>query len=305
MGDETGASASAVESTPTSRLDRRSMTAQGTIRAGFIGLGDMGAPMARNIIRAGFETTLWARRSASFDAFSALSFRKAASLANLGASSDILGVCVFGDADVIEVVLGEAGILSGMAAGGVILIHATINIETAERIAHAAAQKGVGVLDAPVSGSGKRAADGQLTIMVGGEAEDFAKALPIMRSYGASIQHLGALGSGQKMKVLNNALGSANLRMAYLAIEIAERLGLDREAAMATLRASSGGSFNLEILIDRLLPNPAFARHAITMVQKDVAIFQSILSTAGIKSSRLDEIALESILVLDEIGRSG
>lgn len=274
-----------------------------TLRVGFVGLGDMGEPMARRLIEAGLPTTLWARRPASLEPFADLSFRVADDLTDLGRSSNVVGVCVFGDADVRQVILGEGGILSGMAAGGVIVIHATIGVETAIDIHRTAAARRVSVLDAPVSGSRARSMTGTLSIMVGGEEDAFRRALPMMKTYGRSIARLGPIGSGQKMKVLNNVLGFCNLRLAHLAIETGERMGLEKEAVMAMLRASSGQSFTLEVLIDRLLPEPAYARHAVTMTRKDTEIFQMVRESAGIELSRLDEIAREAIVLVDELGR--
>jgi 3-hydroxyisobutyrate dehydrogenase-like beta-hydroxyacid dehydrogenase len=273
------------------------------VSAGFIGLGDMGRPMAQNLIAAGFHTTLWARREASLASFAEGSYRRATDPADLGSSSDVVGVCVFADADVREVVLGPRGLLGGLAQGSVILLHSTISTDLAIELERMAAPLGIGVLDAPVSGSGQRAADGQLAIMVGGDGEFFDKALPVMRSYGAAIEHMGPIGSGQKMKALNNALGSANLHMACLAIGIAGKLGLDSEAAIRVLRAASGNSFNLGVLADRLIPNPDFARHAIGMVRKDIGLFRNLCAEANLPESLLDLAGLGSVGDLERLAK--
>jgi 3-hydroxyisobutyrate dehydrogenase-like beta-hydroxyacid dehydrogenase len=274
-----------------------------TIRAGFIGIGDMGGPMAGNLIKAGFPTTLWARRPEAFDQYAGLDFNIASSPAELGRAADVVGLCVFADKDVRDVIAGENGLLEGMAPGGIIIIHATISVEGATEIARIAAEKGIGVLDAPVSGSRSRSETGTLSIMVGGEQDVFDRALPVMQSYGKVIERLGPIGSGQKMKVLNNVLGFCNLRMGHLAIETGDKMGLEREAVMAMLRASSGQSFNLEVLIDRLLPNPAYCRHAVTMTEKDTRLFQKVCETEGIERSRMDEIAEEAILMVEKLGQ--
>lgn len=275
-----------------------------TIRTGFIGLGDMGGPMARNLIKSGYSTTLWARRPEALAQYAGLEFKVASDPAELGRASDVVGLCVFADDDVRDVILGDKGLLEGMSSGGIIIIHATISVETAAEIARIAAEKGVGVLDAPVSGSRSRSESGTLAIMVGGEQEVFDRALPVMQTYGKVIERIGPIGSGQKMKVLNNVLGFCNLRMAHLAIETGERMGLERNAVMSMLRASSGQSFNLEVLIDRLLPDPAYARHAVTMTDKDTRLFQKVCSAAGIERSWLDELAEEATTVVRRIGES-
>jgi 3-hydroxyisobutyrate dehydrogenase-like beta-hydroxyacid dehydrogenase len=272
-------------------------------KIGFIGLGDMGGAITRRIIDAGFQTALWARRSASLEQYRDVGFQRAATPAALGGMSDIVGVCVFGDADVRSVVLGADGLLSGMRRGSILLIHSTISVDATLELALAAEARGVAVLDAPVSGARAGAVNGKLAIMVGGDAAAFDKALPLMKAYGGSILHMGPVGSGQTMKLLNNVLGFANLRMAHLALELGTQLGLEQEAMRTTLRSGSAGSFNLNILLDRLLPDPAFARHAVTMTEKDTRLFQQVCKSAGLERSRMDQLAEEAIDVVAGLGR--
>jgi 3-hydroxyisobutyrate dehydrogenase-like beta-hydroxyacid dehydrogenase len=273
------------------------------IRAGFIGLGDMGGAIARRIIDAEFVTTLWARRETSLEAFRGTRFNSAQSPSEVGRNSDVVGVCVFGDDDVRAVVFGSDGLLEGMAQGSVLIIHSTVSVAVTLEIAAAAQARGVYVLDAPVSGARSGATAGTLSIMVGGEALAFQKALPLMQVYGASILHLGGIGSGQRMKVLNNVLGFANLRMAHLAIELGDRLGLEPEGVKQVLRSGSAGSFNLGILIDRLLPDPAFARHAVTMTEKDTRLFQRMCQDEGLPRTLMDQLAEEAIEVVARLGK--
>jgi 3-hydroxyisobutyrate dehydrogenase len=271
------------------------------MQAGFVGLGDMGGPMAMRLARSGIAAGFWARRPEALDALG-LSTLAVPSLRELGARSDIVGICVFGDQDVLDVVLGESGVLSGMRGGGVIVVHSTVGAGTIGCLESEAARKDVEILDAPVSGARMRAVEGTLCIMVGGKVSAFQKALPVLQTYGRTIRHVGALGSGQKMKTLNNTLGSANLRMASMAIQMAERLGLDPGSAIAILRESSGASFNLNILADRLMADPPFARHAANMVQKDLGIFREICARHAIEPTLLESVARESVDVLNELG---
>lgn len=272
------------------------------IRAGFIGLGDMGGAIARRIVDAEFATTLWARREASLEAFRGTRFNAARSPAEVGRNSDVVGVCVFGDEDVLAVVLGPNGLLEGMEQGSVLVIHSTISVAATLKIAAAAKVGSVDVLDAPVSGARSGATSGTLSIMVGGKAAAFQKALPLMQAYGASILHLGGIGSGQRMKVLNNVLGFANLRMAHLAIELGDALGLDPDGVKQVLRSGSAGSFNLGILIDRLMPDPAFARHAVAMTEKDTRLFQRMCQDEGLPRTLMDQLAEEAIDLVARLG---
>jgi 3-hydroxyisobutyrate dehydrogenase-like beta-hydroxyacid dehydrogenase len=270
---------------------------------GFIGLGDMGGAIARRIIEAGFPTTLWARREASYAQFHELEYGRAATPAELGAQCEVFCVCVFADDDVRSVLLGPDGVLAGMRPGGIVLIHSTIGVQTVLELAREAQLHGVAVLDAPVSGGRNGAVSGTLTIMVGGDEAAFEKAMPVMRAYGQVIQRLGSVGSGQTIKFLNNVLGFSNLRLAYLALELADRLGLDRTAAATILRSGSAASFNLDMLLDRLLPDAAFARHAVTMVEKDTRLFQNACAAAGLEPTLIDIAAEEAIEVVTSLGR--
>lgn len=265
------------------------------VRAGFIGLGDMGGPMAQRIIDAGFPTTLWARRDASLAPYHPARFTRAATPAEVGVRSDVVGVCVFNDSDVRSVLLGEQGVLAGMQPGGVVLIHATVAAAICEEMAAAAASGGVEILDAPVSGARAAAEAGSLTVMVGGSALAMEKALPVLRSYGRVIRLMGPLGSGQRMKALNNVTGFCNGRIASIAIETGSALGLDPEAVLDVLRSGGAASFAIESIATRLLPDPEFRAHAATMIEKDTRLFQDYVREAGLPRSALEMLAEERI----------
>lgn len=265
------------------------------LSVGFIGLGDMGGPMAQRIIDAGFPTTLWARRDASLAAYDPARFTRAATPAELGARSQVAGVCVFGDEDVRGVLLGPEGVLAGMAPGGVVMIHATVTVEVCAEIAEAAAARGVRVLDAPVSGARAGALAGTLTLMVGGDQDALEFARPVMQAVGGLIAHLGPLGAGQRMKALNNVLGFGTGRLASIAIEAGVALGLEAEAVIAVLRSGSAGSRALDSLAQRLIPDPEFRAHAATMVEKDTRLFQRYAREAGLAPGELERLAEQRI----------
>jgi 3-hydroxyisobutyrate dehydrogenase-like beta-hydroxyacid dehydrogenase len=275
-----------------------------SLRVGFIGLGDMGGPIAERIIAAGFPTTLWARRAAALEPYRGGPAQFAATPKDLGEASDVVGICVFAGADVRQVLDGVQGVVAGMKTGDVVLVHSTISIDDTLALAAIAARSGVSLLDAPVSGARAKALAGELTIMAGGSAEAFNTALPVMQAYGRTVRRMGPLGSGQRTKVLNNILGACNLRLAALALEIADQLTLDQAAVREVLRHSSGSSFNFGILVDRLLHDPGFARHAACMTRKDNALYRAVCDQAGIDPSRLDQIADEATELLERLGRS-
>jgi 3-hydroxyisobutyrate dehydrogenase-like beta-hydroxyacid dehydrogenase len=282
---------------------RNRMNTKG-LRVGFIGLGDMGGPIASRIVAAGFPTTLWARRAVSLDPYRGSDAHFADTPKALGEGSDVVGICVFSGADAQQVLDGPDGVLAGMRPGGVIIVHSTISTDDTAALAALAARRGISLLDAPVSGARGRALSGELTIMVGGSEQAFKIARPIMDSYGKTVRLMGGLGSGQRTKVLNNILGSCNLRLAALALETGSRLGLNEAAIQEVLRNSSGSSFNLGILVDRLLHDSAFARHAASMTRKDNALYRAVCTEAGIEPNLLDQIADEATALLERLGAS-
>jgi 3-hydroxyisobutyrate dehydrogenase len=213
-----------------------------TIRAGFIGLGSQGAPIARRIVDGGFPLTIWARRPASLEPFADTPAAVAATPADLAAASDVVGICVLADDDVIDVVLREDGVLAGMAPGGVIAIHSTIHPDTCRHLADSADQHGVRVIDAPVSGGEKVAREGHLLVMVGGDVEALEAARPVFETFGDPIVHLGALGSGEVAKIINNFVLTAQFAVALETYAFAEGLGLDKAALGEVLRHGSGRS---------------------------------------------------------------
>ena len=147
------------------------------MRIGFIGLGSQGGPMARRIVEAGYPTTLWARRPDTLEPFADTAAKVAASPAELAAASDLVCLCVVGDADIEEITGGEHGVLAGLKPGSVIAVHSTVHPDTCKELAKKAVAQGVSVVDAPVSGGGPAAAEGRLLVMVGGDGRR-CRALP-------------------------------------------------------------------------------------------------------------------------------
>ncbi|MFJ4467066.1 NAD(P)-dependent oxidoreductase [Streptomyces sp. NPDC089424] len=265
------------------------------LRVGFVGLGDIGEPMARRILLAGFPTTLWARRMAGLAPFDGSAYRRAVDLAELGRLSEVVGVCVFGEQDVSEVVLGESGILSGMSPGGVLVVHSTVTVDYVVELARRCAPHGVTVLDAPVAGFRQRAVSGQLTVMVGGPAEAFRRVRPVLDSFGSHVEHLGPVGHGLAMKGLNQALLLANVHSAVLALEAGRRLGMDPEATERMLRTATGGSFGMELLVGRILKDPRFAQLAAGIAGKDLSVFDELCRSAGLSGVELHDLAARGV----------
>ncbi len=251
------------------------------MRAGFIGMGSQGAPMARRIVDAGLPLTLWARRPETLEPYADTAAVVASTPAEQASNSDVVGVCVVNDQDVEDVVLRDDGVLAGMAPGGVIAIHATIHPETCRRLAAQAAERGVDLVDAPVSGGGMAAADGKLLVMVGGEAAVVEKARPVFATYGDPIIHLGGVGSGQMAKVINNFLFTAQLTVAVETFDFAARLGVDRAALGQVLATGSGGSFATNVVAGAQFDVAGFKHVAASLLDKDVGIMFDLAERAG------------------------
>jgi 3-hydroxyisobutyrate dehydrogenase len=255
----------------------------------------MGGPIARRIAAAGLPLTVWARRKAAFSELGSERFDVAATLTDLGRRCDLVGLCVFGDDDVREVAAGRDGLLNVMAPESVLLIHSTVSAELCIELASIADERGVHIVDAPVSGARAAAVRGELTIMLGGQTSLGPRLMPVLKSYGKVIRWMGPLGSGQVTKALNNVLGFGTGQLANLAIETGVSLNLDPEALIDVLTTSSGGSFALKSLVDVLMPNPDFAKHAATMIEKDTRLFQQACRQRGVSPSALEDMAVARI----------
>ena len=245
-----------------------------SLRVGFIGLGSQGAPMARCIKEAGYQLTVWARRSESAEPFA--DARVAASPAEVGTASDVVGICVVSDADVEAVVLGAEGVLAGMGAGGTIAVHSTIHPETCFKLAEQADAAGVVVVDAPVSGGGVAAAEHRLLVMGGGEKSDFDRCRPVFETFGNPVIHLGPLGSGELAKLLNNLVFVAHVGAALETFSSAQQLGVDPLALAEVLAHGSGGS-RAQAILAASHCDLSGLRQARSLLHKDVDLVVDVL----------------------------
>ncbi|WP_024440898.1 NAD(P)-dependent oxidoreductase [Mycobacterium sp. UM_WGJ] len=269
------------------------------MRVGFIGLGSQGAPMARRIIEGGYATTLWARRDGTLESFSDTEARIADSPAKLAGQSDLVCLCVVGDADVEEVVRGDSGVLAGLQPGGIIAIHSTVHPDTCRRLAQDCAEQQVSVIDAPVSGGGPAAAAGTLLVMAGGESDVVERCRPVFETYADPVVHLGELGTGQMTKLLNNLLFTANLGTAATALALGEQLGVATDRLAEVVSRGSANSFALNSIrgsggtLDRL------AGLAGALLQKDVRLVSDLAQRAGADPSAVLDAADAALALMD------
>jgi 3-hydroxyisobutyrate dehydrogenase-like beta-hydroxyacid dehydrogenase len=193
------------------------------------------------------------------------------SIAALGARCDHVGICVVDDAGVVEVC---KQLIPAMRSGSRIAIHSTILPATCTALAEQAATRGIALIDAPVSGGGPAAAEGKLTVMVGGNADAVAASRAVFETFGSMIVHLGGVGAGQMAKLVNNTLMTANMGLAHHALASGEALGIDRAALADLIKASSGRSFGFEIYAR--LPSPAAFAHGGALLAKDVVLLNQL-----------------------------
>jgi 3-hydroxyisobutyrate dehydrogenase-like beta-hydroxyacid dehydrogenase len=255
------------------------------VRAGFIGLGSQGGGMAERLLQCGVPTTVWGRRPETVAPFAGRA-GVAPDPVVLGRASDVVGICVTDAAAVRAVVLGPGGVLAGMAPGSVLAIHSTIGPDECAPIAAAATARGIDVVDAPVSGGGAAAAAGALTVYVGGDDAAVRRARAVLDHYGETVLHMGALGSGLRTKLLNNALVAAHFALARDAMATGAALGLDTVQLAEALRSGSGRSFSLEVFVG-LGSFDAIADHVGPIMAKDVGLFAAATATVPDRSTLL------------------
>jgi 3-hydroxyisobutyrate dehydrogenase len=246
---------------------------------GFVGLGSQGRPLARRIIDAGYPTTLWARNPATLEPFAGTAAAVATSRAELGASCDVVCICVVDDAGVDEVLRGADGVGVSMGEGSTVVVHSTVHPATCLRLQEDF--PGLRMLDAPVSGGGHRAAAGELLVMAGGPADVVEQCRPILQTYGNPVLHVGPLGAGQEAKVLNNAVFTAQLALATEVFELATAGHVDRYAMAAVLAAASGRSYAAEVVAGGGFNLDGLAAIAGQLLAKDVGILADHVALTG------------------------
>ncbi len=209
---------------------------------GFIGLGIMGRPMARNLLKAGYPLVVHSRSQGPVDEIAAAGAKVGTSPRDVASRCDVLITMLPNSPDVEQVVLGRDGVIEGGRPGLVLLEMSTISPLVSQKVGAALAAKSVQMLDAPVSGGERGAIDGVLSIMVGGDKVVFDKALPIFQAMGKTITHLGPLGAGGFTKLANQIIVAVNLTALGEALTLAKKAGLDRELTLQALAGGLAGS---------------------------------------------------------------
>ena len=212
----------------------------------FVGLGVMGYPMAGHLVAAGHDVTVYNRTAARAEAWVGEHGGTAAPTpAGAAAGAEFVFVCVGNDDDVRSVTLGPGGVLGSMAAGSVLVDHTTASADLAQELHAAAGARGVGFVDAPISGGQAGAENGLLTVMCGGDQADFDRAEPVIDSYAKAVTLLGGPGSGQRTKMVNQICIAGLVQGLAEGIDFARRSGLDVEQVVDTISQGAAGSWQM------------------------------------------------------------
>jgi 3-hydroxyisobutyrate dehydrogenase-like beta-hydroxyacid dehydrogenase len=249
------------------------------MRVGIVGTGEMGRPLVDRFLAARFDVHAFARRSDARDDLTAAGVHCVDTVADLGAGRDVVVVYVYSDEQVREVVL-EQGLGDAMDAGSVVLVLTTGSPRTVEAIDARVRDRGVGVVDAPGSGGPAQVAAGTLTLFVGGDDAHVERCRPLFDAYATNVVHFGALGAGQKVKLLNNLLFGANVELAVEAARLGNEFGIDPVLLATTLHMCSGASYALD-LVAAMGSGDALVRGAGRFVHKDILVAQAVAEEIG------------------------
>jgi 3-hydroxyisobutyrate dehydrogenase-like beta-hydroxyacid dehydrogenase len=239
-----------------------------TERLGFSGLGIMGSGMASNLIAKGHQLTVWNRTRSKAEALAGAEV--AETLEELAAAVDIIMICVSDSPDVIAVV--EGGLSAGLRAGQLIVDHSTISPAVTRTLADEVAAKGVGWIDAPVSGGSEGAVNGTLTTMVGGSSENLERVRRYLEAYSTTITHVGPVGSGQLVKLVNQILVVGNQMAVSEAFLFAKRAGLDLEKTLNAVKGGAAGSWMLANRGPQMIDDDWRPGFTIDLQQKDLRL---------------------------------
>jgi 3-hydroxyisobutyrate dehydrogenase-like beta-hydroxyacid dehydrogenase len=250
---------------------------------GVIGLGAMGSPIARNLLKSGHTVTVYARRREATTTIVDAGARAVSSPAELASLSDVTLTMVLDTEAVENVILGPGGVIEGARAGSVVIDHSTIDPHAASTIAAALQIRGIDMLDAPVSGGAAVAEAGALSIMVGGSETVLDRCRPILNCYGKVISHVGSCGAGQVAKACNQICTIVNMLAAAEAMLMAERAGVDPNKVKDVLMAGFGASRMLDLQAPKMIARDFAGKVESRLHHKDIQIVLALAGRLGIE----------------------
>lgn len=259
-------------------------------KVAFLGMGVMGYPMAGHLAAGGHEVTIYNRSAArAADWLKEHKGRSESTPAAAAKGQDIVFMCVGNDDDVRSVVYGDDGALAGADAGAILVDHTTASANLARELEAAAKDKGIGFLDAPVSGGQAGAENGVLTVMVGGDDATFATAQPVMDCYSRAVTLMGAAGAGQLTKMVNQVCIAGLLQGLSEALNFAVKAELDTDKVLDVISKGAAGSWQMENRGQTMVADEFDFGFAVNWMRKDLAI---VLEEAKTNGARLPTTAL-------------
>ncbi len=263
---------------------------------GFIGLGIMGRPMVRNLMKAGYSVTVYNRSQGAVNELVAAGATKAVTPSELAGKSDVIITIVTDSPDVEAVVLGENGVVDGAQPGAVVIDMSTISPQVTRDIAQTLADKGVAMLDAPVSGGDKGAIAGTLSIMVGGDEAVFTACRDVFDALGKNIVHVGPNGMGQTVKLCNQVIVSINLLAVAESLTFATKAGADPTRVLDAVTKGAAGSWQLENLGPKMIEGDYAPGFMVKLLQKDLRL--------ALEAGQAIEAAMPGTALVNQLFRS-
>jgi len=250
-------------------------------RIGFVGLGMMGLPMAKNLVEAGYTVTVFDLDAGAIEEAQGFGASPASTGAEVAAQSDIIITMVPDSPHVEAAIAGNGGIIEGIRAESVVIEMSTILPETGKRMAELLAEKGADFVDAPVTGGVAGAEAGSMSILVGGDAEAFERTLPVLSVLGGDITHMGPVGAGHTTKIANQLIGVATLAGLSEAFVLAKKSGLDMQTFYAAVKNGAGRSWALETLGPKILKGDFSPGFMVKHMQKDLRLAGQLADDTG------------------------
>jgi 3-hydroxyisobutyrate dehydrogenase len=252
------------------------------MKVAFIGMGTMGRPMALNIMKAGHEVVVHNRTRDRELPVAEAGAGRAASPMEAAAAAEIVITCVSDTPDVEAVILGEAGVIEGAAGGAVVVDMSTISPAATRRMAEALSEKGVHMLDAPVSGGSEGAEKGTLSIMIGGETEAVETARPVLEAMGTTLTHVGPVGAGQITKAINQIVVAGTYWSVAEGLGLGLKAGLDMEKVVQAVGGGAAGSWAWTHRSENMIRNAYPLGFRVRLHRKDLVIALEVARELGV-----------------------
>jgi 3-hydroxyisobutyrate dehydrogenase len=270
------------------------------MRVAVIGLGTMGAPMARHLIAAGHEVTVHNRTRSREEPLEVAGAGRAATPAEAAAAAEAVLTCVSDTPDLEHILLGPAGVAEGLEPGGLVVDCSTVSPAATAAIAATLRERGIGLVDAPVSGGSEGAERGTLTIFCGGTDADVARARTVLEAFGSRITHLGASGAGQVAKAVNQVMIAGTYATVGEGIALAEAAGLDLPQLVEALSAGAAASWVLTNRAGNMIADTYPLGFKVALHRKDLGIALDEAGRAGLRLGVSELVAAQEDVLMGE-----